>query len=73
MNTSPHHLGDHDQHTPEAAAMPLAAGRGVPGSDRFVRLSDFYLTSTGCLGRCMTAHSRGIGQKWAASKESSRG
>lgn len=34
MSTSLHHLGNHDQRTPEAAVMPLAAGSGLLGLDR---------------------------------------
>lgn len=54
MSTSPHHLGNHDRHTPEAAVMPQAAGRAVLGLDRSLTghrtRTSFPLTFLGCRG-----------------------
>lgn len=50
MSTSPYHVGDHAQHTPEAAAMPQAAGRGLLRLDRPNWPSDSDIAPTAFLG-----------------------
>ena len=69
MSTSHYHLGNHDQHTPDTAAMPLAARGGVPGPRRSNWSPDWGLAPTACFGRCMTAHSERIGLNLAAGRK----
>lgn len=50
MSTSLHHLGNHDQRTPDAAAVPLAARRGLLGLDRSGRPSGRDFVPAALLG-----------------------
>ena len=70
MSTSLHPLCVHDQYGPDAAAMPLAAGRGVHRAS--AASTDHLILGSRpveWLRRCMTGHSWSIGQRAALGRE----
>lgn len=73
MSTSPHHVGDHAQHTPEAAAVPQAAGRGLLGLGRPDWLSDSDIAPTVFLGSRENPSALNVDRWLVAIGESHRG
>ena len=73
MSTSPHHLSNHDQHTPEASAMPQAAGRGLLRLDRSDWLSDRDFAPAAFLGGRGDLAALNVDRGLVAIRESHRG
>ena len=73
MSTSQPLLGDHDQPTPEVAAVLPAVGPRVPRRGRLDGSSDSVLTSTAGLMRRTRAGCWNLRHMSAAGEESGRG